>query len=420
MEPTMLAHVGPPEIFGPRNWSELARAWEWEPFALVPLLITAWLYRRGVRRLWGEAGRGRGLRGWEVGAFWAGWWTLAVALLSPLHPWGKMLFAAHMTQHELLMLVAAPLLVLGRPMVALLFAVPRGDARQISRAARVPILARTWRGLTHPMVAWALHATALWIWHVPSLFQATLTSDLAHDLQHASFFGSALLFWWALIHGRAGLVGFGAAALYLFTTMAHSGALGALLTFSEHLLYPAYAGRVSQWGLTPIEDQQLGGLIMWIPAGLVYVVAALAMIAGWMRTSDRRLARWLNQEVVTRVALIAVGIVAFSGCGHQREEEAAAMTGGDPRVGREVIVRVGCGACHSIPGIVGADGQVGPPLEGIASRTYIGGVLTNTPDNVVKWIQDPLAHSPKTAMPKLDLSEKDARDVTAYLYTLTN
>jgi cytochrome c2 len=158
---------------------------------------------------------------------------------------------------------------------------------------------------------------------------------------------------------------------------------------------------------------------MWIPAGLVYVVAALAMIVGWLRTSDRRALTWIQTGIVTRASLLLFFMLTIAGCGQHKEAEAAAMTGGDPLLGRDVITRVGCGACHVIPGVVGANGQVGPPLNGIASRTYIGGVLTNTPDNLVQWLQDPPAHSPKTAMPKLNLSEKDARDVTAYLYTLT-
>jgi putative membrane protein len=123
------------------------------------------------------------------------------------------------------------------------------------------------------------------------LFQATLDSEIVHTLQHLSFLGSALLFWWALIHGREGLLGYGAAALYLFTTSVHSGVLGALITFARDVWYPAYARSTESWGLTPLEDQQLGGLIMWIPAGLVYVFAGLMLVAGWMRESERSVRR---------------------------------------------------------------------------------------------------------------------------------
>jgi putative membrane protein len=123
------------------------------------------------------------------------------------------------------------------------------------------------------------------------LFQATLRSDLVHTLQHLSFLGSALLFWWALVHGPQGLMGYGAAVLYLFTTSVHSGVLGALITFTGTVLYPAYSKTTESWGLTAIEDQQLGGLIMWVPAALVYIVSGLALCAGWMRESERRVRR---------------------------------------------------------------------------------------------------------------------------------
>jgi cytochrome c oxidase assembly factor CtaG len=125
------------------------------------------------------------------------------------------------------------------------------------------------------------------MWHVPSLFEAVLHNELVHTVQHLSFLLSALLFWWALIHAR-GWMGYGAAVLYVFTTSIHSGLLGALLTFSQTVWYPSYIGLTSSWGLTPIEDQQLGGLIMWIPAGVLYAIAGLALLAGWLRESEAR------------------------------------------------------------------------------------------------------------------------------------
>jgi PQQ-dependent catabolism-associated beta-propeller protein len=120
-----------------------------------------------------------------------------------------------------------------------------------------------------------------------------LRSDLVHTLQHVCFLGSALLFWWALIHGPQGALGYGAAALYVFTTSIHSGILGALLTFAGRVIYPAYLESTASWGLSALEDQQLGGLIMWVPAGLVYIVAGLALCAGWLRESDRRVGQTL-------------------------------------------------------------------------------------------------------------------------------
>ncbi|MDQ3997933.1 MAG: c-type cytochrome, partial [Gemmatimonadota bacterium] len=94
------------------------------------------------------------------------------------------------------------------------------------------------------------------------------------------------------------------------------------------------------------------------------------------------------------------------------------LTGGDARRGQVAIRQYGCGSCHTIRGVRGADGLVGPPLNGIAFRSYVGGVLTNTPDNLVRWIQDPPAVDPKTAMPNLGVSHRDAVDIAGYLYTL--
>jgi cytochrome c oxidase assembly factor CtaG len=196
-----------------------------------------------------------------------------------------------MSQHEVLMLVAAPLLVLGRPLVVFLWAFPVNWSRRIGNLAKIPAISRGWQLFTIPLVAWLVHAVALWIWHVPVLFEAVLHHEWVHTLQHVSFLGSALLFWWALIHGPRGVMGYGAALLYLFTTSIHSGALGALLTVAGSVWYPSYIGLTTSWGLTPLEDQQLGGLIMWIPAGLVYVIAGLALFAGWLREADLRAAK---------------------------------------------------------------------------------------------------------------------------------
>ena len=137
-------------------------------------------------------------------------------------------------------------------------------------------------------MAWIIHAAALWIWHVPALFQATIDNDFVHSLQHMSFLFSALLFWWAIMHGRKKISGYGLAVLYMFTTALHSGLLGALLTFTTSIWYPVYATTAKPWGLTALQDQQLGGLIMWIPAGVVYIVAGVALFAGWIRESEKR------------------------------------------------------------------------------------------------------------------------------------
>jgi cytochrome c2 len=135
---------------------------------------------------------------------------------------------------------------------------------------------------------------------------------------------------------------------------------------------------------------------------------------------ERSVRRRWGRRIVACGAVL--GAVALGACGARADrrsrEEAAMLTGGDPRLGRVRIRQYGCSACHTIPGVPGADGEVGPPLAGIASRMYIAGVLVNSPDNLIRWIQDPPAVAPRTAMPDVGVTDADARDIAAYLYTL--
>jgi putative membrane protein len=271
--------VGPDQV-----WS----AWSWEPLVLIGLAATACLYVSGVLRLWKTAQTGAGIRRWEALSFALGWLVIAVALVSPLHALGGVLFSAHMVQHELLISIAAPLLVLGRPLIAFLWGLPLAWRHMVGRFARSRSVRSSWRLISLPAVAFGLHALALWTWHLPRLYQATLTSELVHSLQHTSFLFTAVLFWWTIFAARGGELRRGAAVFYLFATVLQTGALGALLTFGRTLWYPAYAATTGAWGITPLEDQQLGGLIMWIPGSVAYVAAALAIFAGWLRESERR------------------------------------------------------------------------------------------------------------------------------------
>jgi putative membrane protein len=270
---------------------------------IISLALSAWLYGRGARQM-----LNRSLLDLESLAFFAGWLALVVALVSPLDRLGAALFSAHMTQHEVLMLIAAPLLVLGRPAAPFLLALPAHWRRALTAVWKKELARRGWRFLVSPFIAWLIHAAVLWIWHAPALFRATLESESVHVAQHLSFLVSALLFCEALIHGRERRLGYGAAVVYVFTTAAHTSALGALLTFSPTLWYSAYQETTAAWGLTPMEDQQLGGLIMWVPAGVVYIVAGLSLFALWLRESERRA---LRSEQASGMAVL--GVTKFPG-----------------------------------------------------------------------------------------------------------
>jgi putative membrane protein len=281
--PVGYAHVGLP-----LEPHDLATAWSWEPAVLLGLVLAGWGYWRGVRLLWRRAGRGRGVALWRVTAFGGGMLALVVALVSPLAALGTALLTAHMAQHMLLALVAAPLLVLGSAPTALLWALDESGRRRLGGWwRRSGALRAGWRGVSSPVVVWALHAAALWGWHLPGLYQAALADVAVHAAEHASFFGTALLFWWVVLRTGHGRLNPGLGVLFLFTTMLQGSALGALMTFTRTVWYPAYESSAPAWGLRALDDQQLAGLIMWIPGGLVYLAAALALLAPLLVGGER-------------------------------------------------------------------------------------------------------------------------------------
>jgi len=258
--------------------------WSFEPGIVVPLALLAVLYARGARVLGGVKH--------TPGAAWfaAGWLLLVITLMSPLHAASEALFSAHMVQHELLMVVAAPLLVLARPFPILLDGVPRRFRRTIESLVDRPVVVRAWRAANQPLAAWLIHGTVIWVWHIPALFQATLSNDAVHAAQHLCFLASAYLFWSSLPTQGSPERG-GIAVLSLFTTAVHTGVLGALITFARHPWYPEYATRAAAWHMTALADQQLAGLIMWIPASVAYLIAALLTMRGWLRDSEWRVSR---------------------------------------------------------------------------------------------------------------------------------
>jgi putative membrane protein len=232
-------------------------------------------------RLSRSAGTHRGPVQRSAACFLLGWLVLAAALVSPLAAATEGLFSAHMIQHELLMVVAAPLMVLGRPLAIWTWALPPAWRSRVGTPFKQERVASAWEFISTPAAAFGLHAAAIWVWHVPILFEAAEVSVGLHALQHSTFLFSALLFWWALLKpARRG--GVGAAVVCLFLTMLHTGALGVLLTFAGDVWYPKSTAAAHDWGLTTLEDQQLGGLIMWVPGGVPYVIAALVLAARWL------------------------------------------------------------------------------------------------------------------------------------------
>jgi putative membrane protein len=270
----------------------------WNALTAVVLAVVAALYVAGLRRLWRtEAGR-HTIRGWRAASFAAGCASVAMALLSRLDFWSDILFSAHMGQHEILMLISAPLMVLGRPFVVTLWGLPPSTRNRIANAMRTRWLTIAWERLTGPLTVLVLHALVLWVWHVPTLFEAALHHEPLHVFQHLGFFLTAALFWWALLHGRYGRLGYGVAVLYVFATAMHTQLLGALLTFGPRIWYPTHAARTAAHHVNPVDDQQLAGIVMWIPFGVVFLIIGLALFAAWLGEAERRVAFTTSERLL--------------------------------------------------------------------------------------------------------------------------
>ena len=233
-----------------------------EPWVAALLAVTGAAYAVGLARLWKRATPGHGVARGEAIAFAAGWLSLVVALAPPLDQWAARSFAAHMLQHEVVMLVAAPWLVAGRPLAVFAWAMPRALRMRLASLTGSPSVRAAWRALTGLGGATALQLAALFVWHVPRFFDLAATHRGWHALQHATFLATALAFWWA-VRASTGDAARVRAIVALFVTMLATGALGALLTFSPT---PWYA----TLGVPPF-----GGLLMWVPGGTAYLVAAL-------------------------------------------------------------------------------------------------------------------------------------------------
>jgi cytochrome c oxidase assembly factor CtaG len=222
--------------------------------------------------------------------FAAGLVVTALALLSPLDELSDALFSAHMVQHLLLIMVAAPLCVLGTPLLAMLWAFPDDQRRALGawwRRARGT--RRVVRGLTQPGAAFLIHFVLLWFWHFPRPYQAAVEHEPLHALEHLCFMGSAMLLWWVALQptGRR-RASEGSAILLMGGTLMQSGVLGAVLMFAQSPWYPVHAAGTRAWGTTVLADQQLAGLLMWIPASAIYLVAAAWLFLRWMRADERR------------------------------------------------------------------------------------------------------------------------------------
>ncbi len=264
---------------------EFWAAWSLAPAVVIPLLAVLALYVRGLIASGRRAG-GPGVPAGRVACFAAGWLLLAVALVSPLCRLAATLVSVHMVQHVLLVAVAPPLLVLGVPRGMLRNALPdaRGGANH-RRLGRGPAGLGSWVGSL--FVAGSLYGAAIWLWHLPAVYETVLVDPMIHTAAYVLLVTVAVLYWRAVL-GEAGSARAGSAVMSMLTTLIHTGLLGALMTFASRPWYPVLDAGSGIWDLTPLEDQQLAGLIMWVPMGAVYLCAGLALAATWLDSIARR------------------------------------------------------------------------------------------------------------------------------------
>ena len=266
----------------------LFSGWEWRwdlgmGLGLLGLVYLSGWYRVG-RRLWGVQPSGYSplMRVARLGAYLAGLWILALALMSPVDRLGEQLFLMHMVQHLLLMMIAPPLLLLADPFPVLLWGLPHpvrgGVGRQFRRGAS---FRQGMRWFTGRSVTWPLFIGCLWIWHLPRAYDAALRDDLIHDLEHFTFFATAMLFWWHVIAVGPHIhppFSRPARIAYLLVALPFSMLVGVIIALADSPIYTHYTAVPRLWGVSVLQDQMLGGLIMWIPGSMMYVVAALILV----------------------------------------------------------------------------------------------------------------------------------------------
>lgn len=256
--------------------------WSFAPWVVVPLLMVLAIFLTGQARLRRRSNIER-RHSW---LFLGGLAVLALALVSPLHEGGEVSFTLHMIEHELIMLIATFLLAASEAGGVLAWGLPAVVRRGLGGRWKRPLSA-LWRRLTAPVTATVIQAVVMWAWHAPALFDRALKSQGWHIAQHGSFILASLLFWVAMLSARGG--GYLLSAACLFLTSLVEGALGALMAFATSPWYAPYAAMgLSGIGLDAVTDQQLAGLIMWVPGGLVHGAAALFLLYRWLAANNGR------------------------------------------------------------------------------------------------------------------------------------
>ncbi|MFQ5611034.1 MAG: cytochrome c oxidase assembly protein [Anaerolineae bacterium] len=286
-------------------------SWDWRLSVIAVLLLTGGGYTLGwwrLRRLQGELRRGRRYlaNGWRLASYLGGLAILGVALMSPIDALGSQLFSMHMVQHLLLVMFSPPLLLLANPLPFLLWGLPASLRRRLGLLlSRASPVRRALRAATRPGLSWLIFVAVYLGWHDPNAYNLALRIDWVHDLEHITFFGTAMLLWWHItlagprIHGR---FSYGARIAYVLITIPVNLIAGAAIAFSSQPVYTYYTTVPRLWGLTVMQDQMVGGVIMWVPGSMMFIVAALILVARLLQIEEAKPplpeAEWATDEAM--------------------------------------------------------------------------------------------------------------------------
>jgi putative membrane protein len=283
----------PPEL------PQVLLAWRLDPIVVVGIAVAAAAYVLAVRRVNAAhpANRQPRYRSW---LFVGGLAAIGLALLSPIEAYEGALFSVHMVQHIILEFVAAPLLLAGAPITLAL----RAASPSVRRRLLAVLQSRVVHLVSFPVVAWLVFAGVNWGWHFSVFYDQALESAPLHYFQHATFLGAALLFWWPVlgIDPSPWRLPHPVRVLYLFLAMPQNSFLGVALLSASTALYSHYVTNVRSWGLTPLEDQQLGGMLMWVIGDLAFLAGMAVVVLAWMRHEERRTARMDARLAAERAA----------------------------------------------------------------------------------------------------------------------
>ncbi|MQC16785.1 MAG: cytochrome c oxidase assembly protein [Chloroflexi bacterium] len=289
----------PHDTIGPE--ADWWTAWNFDPQYLIPIVLVGFIYARGLMR-WNE--RSRRHPHWRTASYYSGLILLALLFESPLDRLGEHHFSMHMVQHNMVMMFVPPLIYLGAPTTPILKGLPRAFRKRfVAPALRASITRRGWSFLTYPPFAVALFAVSQWFWHLwPGVYDLALRDDVIHDLQHITFFAVSMIFWWNIVDPkprRSRIHSMGFRIVYLYAAMVPKHILAAFITFADRVFYPTYEARELFLPLSPLDDQRLAGVLMWVPFGeILNLLIAACIFFVWWRQSDER----TRAEEATRLA----------------------------------------------------------------------------------------------------------------------